>query len=126
MEYLSEDRVEIIYDIPLGEIVMDFFDALKSRTRGYASLDYEAIGNRESALVKVDVLLNNTPVDAFSSIVHKDRAFEDGRRMTARVWCPNLRQFAGARPVNRRKFVRCRAERRCGRSRAGDRGRGGT
>ncbi len=85
MEYLSEDRVEIIYDIPLGEIVMDFFDALKSRTRGYASLDYEAIGYRESALVKVDVLLNNTPVDAFSSIVHKDRAFDYGRKMTAKL-----------------------------------------
>jgi GTP-binding protein LepA len=85
MEYLSEDRVEIIYDIPLGEIVMDFFDALKSRTRGYASLDYEPIGYRESALVKVDVLLNNTPVDAFSSIVHKDRAFEYGRKMTAKL-----------------------------------------
>src|SRR3954451_24131980 len=85
MDYLSEDRVEIIYDIPLGEIVMDFFDAMKSRTRGYASLDYEPVGYRPSALVKVDVLLNTVPVDAFSAIVHKDNAFEYGRKMTAKL-----------------------------------------
>ncbi|HEY3832507.1 MAG TPA: translation elongation factor 4 [Acidimicrobiia bacterium] len=85
MDYLSEDRVEIIYDIPLAEIVMDFFDAMKSRTRGYASLDYEPAGYRASALVKVDVLLNAVPVDAFSSIVHKDKAFDYGRKMTEKL-----------------------------------------
>ncbi len=85
MDYLSEDRVEIIYDIPLAEIVMDFFDAMKSRTRGYASLDYEPVGYRTSALVKVDVLLNAVPVDAFSTIVHKDKAFDYGRKMTSKL-----------------------------------------
>ncbi len=85
MDYLSEDRVELIYDIPLAEIVMDYFDAMKSRTRGYASLDYDPIGYRASDLVKVDVLLNNTPVDAFSSIVHKDKAFDYGRKMTHKL-----------------------------------------
>jgi GTP-binding protein LepA len=85
MDYLSEDRVEIVYAIPLAEIVMDFFDALKSRTKGYASLDYEPIGYRPSALVKVDVLLNGQPVDAFSSIVHKDKAFDYGRKMTQKL-----------------------------------------
>src|SRR5438105_12210201 len=74
MEYLSENRVELVYELPLAEIVVDFFDQMKSRTRGYASLDYEPAGDRRSELVKVDVLLNNVPVDAFSSVVHKDRA----------------------------------------------------
>src|SRR5918996_3082574 len=74
MEYLSEIRVELIYELPLAEIVVDFFDQMKSRTRGYASLDYEPAGDRRSELVKVDVLLNNVPVDAFSTVVHKDRA----------------------------------------------------
>ncbi|MCE9590975.1 MAG: elongation factor 4, partial [Planctomycetes bacterium] len=85
MDYMSEDRVEIVYQIPLAEIVMDFFDAMKSRTKGYASLDYETSGYRPSALVKVDVLLNATPVDAFSSIVHKDKSFEYGRKMTQKL-----------------------------------------
>jgi GTP-binding protein LepA len=85
MEYLSEDRVELVYEIPLAEIVLDFFDQLKSRTRGYASLDYEPSGDRVSDLVKVDVLLNSVPVDAFSSIVHRDRAYEYGRRMTEKL-----------------------------------------
>jgi GTP-binding protein LepA len=85
MEYLSEDRVELDYTLPLAEIVMDFFDQLKSRTRGYASLDYEAQGYRRSELVKVDVLLNTVPVDAFSTIVHKDKAFDYGRRMTQKL-----------------------------------------
>ena len=85
MDYLSEERVEIVYDIPLGEIVMDFFDQLKSRSRGYASLDYEPLGYRESALVKVDILLNAVPVDAFSSIVHKDRSFEYGKKMVSKL-----------------------------------------
>ena len=72
MEYLSEERVELVYEIPLGEIVIDYFDQLKSRTKGYASLDYEPAGYRPSQLSKVDVLLNNVPVDAFSTIVHRD------------------------------------------------------
>ena len=85
MEYLSEDRVELVYEMPLGEIVMDFFDQLKSRTRGYASLDYEPSGYRPANLAKVDVLLNAVPVDAFSTIVHRDAAYEYGRRMTEKL-----------------------------------------
>jgi len=85
MEYLSEERVELVYVIPLGEIVMDFFDQLKSRTRGYASLDYEPAGYRAANLVKVDVLLNNVPVDAFSTIMHRDKAYEYGKRMTEKL-----------------------------------------
>ena len=85
MEYLSEERVELVYVLPLAEIVMDFFDQLKSRTKGYASLDYEPIGYRQSNLSKVDVLLNNVPVDAFSTIVHRDRAYDYGKRMTEKL-----------------------------------------
>jgi len=85
LEYLSEDRVELVYAMPLAEIVMDFFDQLKSRTRGYASLDYENAGYRPANLVKVDVLLNSVPVDAFSTIVHRDDAYEYGRRMTEKL-----------------------------------------
>jgi GTP-binding protein LepA len=85
MEYLSEERVELVYSLPLAEIVMDFFDALKSRTRGYASLDYEPAGYRPSKLAKVDVLLNSVPVDAFSTIVHRDKAYDYGRRMTEKL-----------------------------------------
>jgi len=85
MDYLSEERVELVYTIPLGEIVMDFFDQLKSRTRGYASLDYEPAGYRVANLAKVDVLLNNVPVDAFSTIMHRDRAYDYGRRMTEKL-----------------------------------------
>ncbi|MSO78207.1 MAG: elongation factor 4 [Acidimicrobiia bacterium] len=85
MEYLSEDRVELVYVIPLAEIVLDFFDQLKSRTRGYASLDYEPAEYQRSDLVKVDVLLNNVPVDAFSTIMHRDKAYDYGRRMTQKL-----------------------------------------
>jgi len=85
MEYLSADSVELVYVIPLAEIVLDFFDQMKSRTRGYASLDYEPIGYRVSSLSKVDILLNSVPVDAFSAIVHRDRAYEYGRRMTVKL-----------------------------------------
>jgi len=85
MEYLSADRVELDYTLPLGEIVLDFFDQMKSRTRGYASLDYEPLGYRASNLVKVDVLLNGVPVDAFSAIVHRAKADSYGRRMTAKL-----------------------------------------
>jgi GTP-binding protein LepA len=85
MDYLSEDRVELRYTMPLAEIVFDFFDALKSRTRGYASLDYEPTGEQEADLVKVDVLLHGDTVDAFSAIVHKDKAYAYGVAMVARL-----------------------------------------
>jgi GTP-binding protein LepA len=85
MEYLSEERLELVYRIPLAEVVVDFFDQLKSRTKGYASLDYEPDGYAEAQLVKVDVLLNSLPVDAFSAIVHRDKASDYGRRMTAKL-----------------------------------------
>ncbi len=85
MEYLSEERLEIVYEVPLAEIVMDFFDQLKSRSKGYASLDYDPIGYRESKLVKVDIMLNGVPVDAFSSIAHRDKAYDYGKRMTDKL-----------------------------------------
>ncbi|ROO83628.1 GTP-binding protein LepA [Actinocorallia herbida] len=85
MDYLSEDRVEIKYTLPLGEIIFDFFDQLKSRTRGYASLDYEPSGEQESNLVKVDILLQGESVDAFSQIVHADKAREYGLMMTTKL-----------------------------------------
>jgi GTP-binding protein LepA len=85
MEYLSADRVEIRYTMPLGEIIFDFFDQLKSRTRGYASLDYEPSGEQEANLVKVDILLQGVPVDAFSQVIHADKAREYGLAMTARL-----------------------------------------
>src|SRR5262245_2620717 len=78
MDYLSEDRVEMRYDLPLAEIVFDFFDALKSRTRGYGSLDYEPTGDQVADLVKVDILLHGDPVDAFSAIVHQDSSYAYG------------------------------------------------
>ena len=85
MDYLSEDRVEIRYTLPLAEIVFDFFDSLKSKTRGYASLDYEPTGEQQADLVKVDILLHGETVDAFSAIVHKDKAYAYGVRMTERL-----------------------------------------
>jgi len=85
MEYLSTERVELIYRIPLAEIVVDFFDALKSRTKGYASLDYEPDGYETSPLVKIDIMLNAVPVDAFSSITHRDKAQDYGKKMTAKL-----------------------------------------
>jgi GTP-binding protein LepA len=85
MEYLSSDRVEIRYTMPLAEIIFDFFDQLKSRTRGYASLDYEPAGEQNADLVKVDILLQGLPVDAFSQVVHADEARVYGLAMTARL-----------------------------------------
>jgi len=85
MGYLSPERAELVYRIPLAEVVVDFFDQLKSRTRGYASLDYEPAGMQASQLVKVDLLLNGVVVDAFSSIVHKSQAEAYGRRMTKKL-----------------------------------------
>ncbi len=85
MDYLSPERVELRYTMPLGEIIFDFFDSLKSRTRGYASLDYEEAGEQEAQLVKVDILLQGEAVDAFSAIVHKDSAFAYGNKMTTKL-----------------------------------------
>ncbi|MEZ5177065.1 MAG: translation elongation factor 4 [Acidimicrobiales bacterium] len=90
LEYLSPERVELRYKVPLAEVVTDFFDQLKSRTQGYASLDYEPSGYRTSNLVRVDVLLNSTPVDAFSLIIHRDKADDYGRKM---------REAQGAHPA---------------------------
>jgi GTP-binding protein LepA len=88
LEYLSPERVELIYRIPLAEVVIDFFDQLKSRTQGYASLDYEPDTYEEGSLVKVDLLLNGVPADAFSMIVHRDKAYDYGRRL-----CEKLREL---------------------------------
>ncbi|MGO9041115.1 MAG: translation elongation factor 4 [Mycobacterium sp.] len=85
MDYLSPERVELRYTMPLGEIIFDFFDSLKSRTRGYASLDYEEAGEQEAQLVKVDILLQGEAVDAFSAIVHKDSASAYGNKMTTKL-----------------------------------------
>ena len=85
MDYLSEDRIEIRYTLPLAEIVFDFFDQLKSRTRGYASLDYEPVGEEPGDLVKVDILLQGEKVDAFSQIVHRDKAYTYGVKMTEKL-----------------------------------------
>ena len=85
MEYLSPERVELVYDIPLAEVVVDFFDQLKSRSQGYASLDYELVGYHPSNLVRVDLLLNGTPADAFSTIVHRESADQYGRRMCEKL-----------------------------------------
>ena len=88
LEYLSPERVELHYKIPLAEVVVDFFDQMKSRTQGYASLDYELEGYQPSQLVKVDLLLNGLAADAFSTIVHRDKSFDYGRRM-----CEKLREL---------------------------------
>jgi GTP-binding protein LepA len=85
MEYLSPQRLELVYRVPLAEVVVDFFDQLKSRTRGYASLDYEPAGYEASNLVKIDLLLNGVPVDAFSTVMHRSKAEDFGRQMTAKL-----------------------------------------
>ena len=85
MTFLSEQRVQLQYDLPLAEIVLDFFDQLKSRTKGYASLDYEIIGERPSDLVKMDIMLAGDIVDALSMVVHKDKAYEHGRALTEKL-----------------------------------------
>jgi GTP-binding protein LepA len=85
MHYLSTQRVQIRYDLPLAEIVLDFFDQLKSQTKGYASLDYEPVGNRPSELVKLDILLAGDRVDALSLVVHTDSAYEQGKALVARL-----------------------------------------
>jgi GTP-binding protein LepA len=85
MEYLSESRVQLVYLIPLAEIVLDFYDQLKSRSRGYAAFDYELEGYRPSKLVKLDILLNGEPVDALSMIVHRDKAYPAGKVLVDRL-----------------------------------------
>jgi GTP-binding protein LepA len=85
MEYLSPERVELVYRIPLGEVVVDFFDHLKSRTKGYASLDYEPADYATANLVRVEILINHVPVDAFSTIVHRSAADAYGRRMADKL-----------------------------------------
>jgi len=85
MEYISPERLELVYRIPLAEVVLDFFDAMKSRTKGYASLDYEPAGYERSELVKIDILLNSVPVDAFSAIVERHEAAEYGRKMVEKL-----------------------------------------
>ena len=85
MTYIEDTRVEMHYELPLNEVVYDFFDALKSRTRGYASFDYELSGYRPSKLVKLDIMLNGEIVDALSFIVHADKAYSRGRRIAERL-----------------------------------------
>ena len=85
MQYLEETRTLISYDLPLNEVIYDFFDALKSKTRGYASYDYELTGYKRSELVKMDILINSELVDAFSMIVHKDTAYARGRRICEKL-----------------------------------------
>ena len=93
VDYLTETRVNVVYALPLGEIMLDFYDQLKSRTKGYASFDYELIGYRESNLSKVDILLNGEPVDALSIIVHRDKAYAIGRALVERLRGIIPRQF---------------------------------
>jgi len=85
MQYLGPNTVEMHYEIPLGELILDFFDQLKSRTKGYASLDYEFSGYKQSDLQKLDILLAGKPVDALSFIVHKDKAYERGLQLTRKL-----------------------------------------
>src|SRR5207237_9626729 len=85
MEYLSEERVHLVYELPLAEVVLDYYDQLKSRTRGYASFDYDMIGFRPGTLVRVDVLVGGEPVDALSLIIHRDAAYDRGRALVERL-----------------------------------------
>jgi GTP-binding protein LepA len=85
LEYLSEERVHLTYELPLAEIVLDYYDQLKSRTRGYASFDYDVIGFRPGTLVRVDVLVGGEPVDALSLIIHRDAAYDRGRALVERL-----------------------------------------
>src|ERR687886_3076030 len=93
MEYLSEERVHLLYELPLAEIVLDYYDQLKSRTRGYASFDYDVAGFREGELARVDVLIAGEPVDALSMIVHRDGAYGRGKALVERLKEEIPRQF---------------------------------
>ena len=93
MEYLSPERVQLTYEIPLAEVVLDYFDQLKSRTRGYASLDYDLIGFRPGDLARVDILIAGEPVDALSLIIHRDGAYSRGRALVERLREEIPRQF---------------------------------
>ena len=88
MNYLSQNTVEMLWEIPLSELIMDYFDKLKSNTKGYASLDYDFAGYKPSQLVKLDILLSGKPIDALSFIVHKDKAYDRGR-----VLCDKLKEI---------------------------------
>jgi GTP-binding protein LepA len=83
--YLTSDRVELSFELPLGEIVFDFFDKLKTISKGYASLDYELIGFRRSSVIKLDIMLNGDPVDALSAVVHRDKAYDWGKRLCEKL-----------------------------------------
>jgi GTP-binding protein LepA len=85
MTYLDQERVEFDWEFPLGEIILDFFDKLKTVSRGYASLDYDMLGYRESDLVRLDMLINGDPVDAFSVIIHRDKAYDWGRKIADKL-----------------------------------------
>jgi GTP-binding protein LepA len=85
MQYASKDRVIITYELPLAEVLFDFFDTLKTITRGYASMDYEMMGFRKSQLVRLDILINGEPTDALSSIVHRERAYQSGKHLTTKL-----------------------------------------
>jgi GTP-binding protein LepA len=93
MEYLTEGRVMLLYDLPLGEIVLDYYDQLKSRTRGYASFDYDWAGFRPGKLERVDILIGGEPVDALSLVIHRDAAYNRGRALVERLQKEIPRQF---------------------------------
>ena len=105
MDYLDDIRVNIVYEIPLSEVVFDFFDQLKSNTKGYASFDYEFIENKESNLVKMDILLNGDKVDALSFIVHRDFAYERGKALVEKLKTLIPRQTSSSSSCNRSKVV---------------------